>query len=729
MTLSIWRYSHYLLALIAGVFIFIASVTGIILVFEPLSKKANDYFIEEAKHLSLADAIKTIRSQHDDIVSLSVDEDDFVLANLTTDEGESGEFYINPVNGEILGKPEPKAKLFEFATNLHRSLFLKSTGRFIVGLVSFLLLLIAISGFVLVSKRQGGIKKWFSKVVYEKSSSFYHVVLSRLTIIPIVIITLTGVLLSLDRFSVLPKEQLSHEDVSTEPLLVQKQFEDFEVFKEMGLLDISSLEFPFSPFEDDFFILKTPDKEVYINQIHGGIISRADVSAMTQVVDWSLFLHTGQGSSTWAIVLGLSSVILLILMLTGYKMAYDRIKNSKRFTNVYTAQEAEYILLVGSETGSTYTFAYRFAKAMLEANQAIYVDNLDAYSPFSKTKHIIVFTATYGEGESPSNSESFLEKLMSVQPASELKYSVLGFGSLLYPEYCQYAIDVNQALQKHTGFSEYLPLHKINNQSEEAFKTWVAKWNENQSYTINIQPKQKKIKGLRAIKVKEISELNRDDTYLMRLKPKGKLKYRSGDLLAFYPKEDLVERQYSVARIDNEIVLSIKRHELGVCSNYLFSQQPTSILKARLKKNPDFHIPAQAKEVLMISNGTGIAPFLGMINEHSNITKHLFWGGRTEGSYTLYASYIEKALKSGNLNTFELALSREANKERYVQDLLIEHEDLVLNVLSNNGIVMICGSIAMQNQVLECLGELTYAKLQQPLSDFQQNDQLKMDCY
>jgi len=729
MTLSIWRYSHYLLALIAGLFIFIASLTGLILAVEPISKKADHYFVEEAKGLSLAQAIQAIQAKHNDIVSISVDEDDFVLASLTTAEGENGAFYINPVNAEILGKPEPKAKLFEFATNLHRSLFLKSTGRFIVGLVSFLLLLIAISGFVLVSKRQGGIKKWFSKVVYEKASSYYHVVLSRLAFIPIVIITVTGVLLSLDRFSVLPEENTAHKEVSLEQTLPQKNFNDFEIFKQTALLDISSLEFPFSPFEDDYFILKTPTEELYIHQIHGGIISQAKVSSITQLVDWSLFLHTGQGSSMWAIVLGLSSLVLLILMFTGYKMAYDRIKNTKNFTNAFTAQEAEHILLVGSETGSTYAFAHRFANAMLQAKQSIYVDALDAYSTYPKAKHILVFTATYGEGESPSNSEGFLEKLRSVQPVSKLKYSVVGFGSLLYPDYCQFAIDVDKALEKHSGFSTHLPLFKINNQSEEAFITWVRQWNESQSYTVKLQPKQKKIKGLKPVKVTKVSGLNADDTYLMSIKPQKNLKFNSGDLLAFYPKEDLVERQYSVAKVGDVILLSIKKHEQGVCSNYLFNQQPGTILKAKLKRNPDFNLPAQAKEVLMISNGTGIAPFLGMINEHPNIKKHLFWGGRTTASYRLYEKCISRALKNGNLNTFEMALSRGENGCKYVQELIFEHEDFILDLLSNDGVIMICGAIAMQNRVLDLLEELCQNRLSRPLSHFENNDQLKMDCY
>jgi sulfite reductase (NADPH) flavoprotein alpha-component len=305
----------------------------------------------------------------------------------------------------------------------------------------------------------------------------------------------------------------------------------------------------------------------------------------------------------------------------------------------------------------------------------------------------------------------------------------VGFGSLLYPDYCKFAIDVDKALEKHSDFSAHLPLFKINNQSEEAFKNWVKQWNESRSYDIKLKPEVKKIKGLKPVKVTNVSELNADDTYLMSVKPQKNFKFNSGDLLAFYPEEDLVERQYSVAKVGDEILLSIKRHEQGVCSNYLFNQQPGSILKAKLKRNPDFHLPAQAKEVLMISNGTGIAPFLGMVNERPNIKKHLFWGGRTTASYRLYEKYISRALKHGNLDTFEMALSRGENDGRYVQELIFKYEDFVLHLLANDGVIMICGAIAMQNRVLDLLEELCQKRLSKPLSHFENNEQLKMDCY
>ena len=66
-------------------------------------------------------------------ITTTLDENDFVTASVITKEGKSATFYVNPFTGEKLGEPEKKHPVFQFATSLHRSLFLKSTGRFIVG--------------------------------------------------------------------------------------------------------------------------------------------------------------------------------------------------------------------------------------------------------------------------------------------------------------------------------------------------------------------------------------------------------------------------------------------------------------------------------------------------------------------------------------------------------------------------------------------------------------------
>lgn len=729
MIISIWRYSHYLQAVIAGLFIFLASVTGLILAFEPITDASKDYYISASKDYSLGQTLTTLKKTHDEVFSINVDENGFVLANLTSRDGRSGDFYVNPITGEILGQPEPKAQIFEFATNLHRSLFLKTTGRIIVGVVSCFFLLIAISGFVLVTKRQGGIKKWFSKVVYENASNYFHVVLSRLTFVPIIIICVTGVLLSLDRFSILPKGKTEHRTPQNQDYKNNIPIDKFVIFKRYSILDISNLEFPFSPFEEDFFILKTPTEEFYIHQFDGSVISKADVSSISWIIDWSLILHTGQGSILWSVILGFSSIVIMVLMFTGYKMAYDRITKTSTLKNVYGPEEAKHILLVGSETGSTFRFAHRFSEAMIKANQSIYVDAMDNMSWYKSAKYLIIFTATYGEGDAPSNAKHFIKALNRFNSVQGIRYSVVGFGSLAYPNYCQYAIEVNKQLKHHPNFEEYLPLFKINNQSEGAFVDWINLWNARQNYDLKLKPGSQKIKGLQNYRVIAMTELNIDDTFLIKLKPLKRIKFKSGDLLSFYPEEDRVERQYSVAKVGEDILLSIKKHEFGVCSNWLYHQKPGRIVKAKLKHNSDFHLPHSAKEVLMISNGTGIAPFLGMLYEQPMVKKHLFWGGRTKASKLLYEYYLNLAIENQKLTTFKTALSREEDNGRYVQDLVSEHEVLFVNTIKHDGIIMICGSIAMQNLVLQKIEDIILPSIGQTLLELKINGQLKMDCY
>ncbi len=732
MTISIWRYSHLILALSSAIFVFVASVTGAILAFEPISNQLYDYQVQDAQKLSVAETLVALEQEYDEVVSIEVDENGFVKASVVTKSGKAKTFYVDPFTGKKLGDLIQKAPLFEFATNLHRSLFLKSTGRFIIGFVSLLLCLIAITGMQLIAKRQGGIKRWFSKVINENFEQYYHVVLGRYALLPILIITVTGVFLSLERFSVLPDADLQHEVLVMDPIEKSISIDQFEVFKTTTLNEVERLEFPFSDDEEDYFILKLVDRELWIHQYTGSIISKAEVPILSMLLRWSIVLHTGHGTMVWALVLLLSCIGILFFMYSGFAMTLNRRKSSKKLKNVYTEDEAEYILLYGSETGSTYSFAKQFYEALIEKKQKVYMDDLNNYTLYQNAKQLIVFTATYGEGESPTNAKRFEVHLKNVKQDHDINYAVLGFGSLMYPDYCKYAIDVEALLSKAHNFTSILPLFKINNQSAEAFKDWVNQWRDATQIDVKVKLPRPKVnfKSLKPFDVINTTAVNIDNTFVIRLQPKRKVKFTSGDLLAIYPEADGIERLYSIAKIKNDIVLSVKKHDLGVCSKYLSTLKPNDMIKAKIKRNPNFHFPRHAKEVIMISNGTGIAPFLGMINDNThNVKTHLFWGGRAQESLVLYSKIIDIAFESKKLSSFHIAYSQEQEDKVYVQDLISEHATLVAEVLSNDGVIMICGAIAMQNRVLEIVERITLSVLNEPLSTFENNEQIKMDCY
>jgi sulfite reductase (NADPH) flavoprotein alpha-component len=732
MTISIWRYSHLALAISSALFILIASITGIILAFEPISEKLNPYNVVSIDDVSISETLYILQQKYDDIITLEIDENNFVSANIVFENGKSETFFINPKTGEKIGEILEKKPIFEFATNLHRSLFLKSTGRFIIGFVSFLLFLIALTGIILIAKRQGGFSKFFSKIIKENFNQYYHVIIGRYALIPIIIITITGVYLSLERFSLLPKEKSIHQDIEHLKTVKKLNSIDFDVFKATKLSEIEKIEFPFSTDEEDHYFIKLADKEIVVNQFTGQIISKKKQSLVAFGSYYSLLLHTGKGSILWSIVLLLACFAILFFVFSGFSMTLKRRKKTTLIKNKFNKDEAEYIILVGSETGSTFKYATAFYNALLTVDKSVYVSELNQYTTYKNAQNIIIFTATYGEGEAPVNANRFINLIQKIHQNKTIKFSVIGFGSTAYKDYCKYAILVQAYLQLHKKFAPILPVFKINNQSFVDFENWLKEWSSFNKVALKIEkenlPFSKKTKQEFTIINK--SEINIDETFLVQLKSNKRIAFESGDILSITPKNEFRSRLYSIAKIDDTILLSVKKHEFGLCSNFLNSLNKTDKIVANIQKNKEFHFPKKAKAVVLIANGTGIAPFLGMINEKKSKTKvYLFWGGSTKKSLEIYQNYINTSLENKRLDSFNAAFSQEQKEKIYVQDLLLNKSEFLANILKNGNIIMICGSISMQKGVTKVLEEISKNHFQTSLKKFEGNNQILTDCY
>lgn len=732
MTISIWRYSHLTLAISSALFIIIAALTGIILAIEPISNKLKTYDVVAVNEISVAETLQVLQKNYDEIITVEIDENNFVTANVILENGNSDTFYINPKTGEKIGEIEEKKPIFEFATNLHRSLFLKSTGRFIIGFVSFLLLLISITGIILIAKRQGGFLRFFTKIVKEDFNQYYHIIIGRFMLIPIVIITITGVYLSLEKFSLLPKDTSSHQINDEEKEIVEKNIADFEFFKATKLSEIQKIEFPFSIDEEDYFFVKYADKEIAVQQFTGQIISKKNNSLATLGSYYSLIFHTGKGSYLWSIVLLLACFAILFFVFSGFSMTLKRNENYIKINNKYTKDEAEFIILFGSETGSTINFATLFYKALLKANKTVFLADLNSYTSYKKAKSIVVFTATYGKGEAPANAHKFLQKFKKIKQNNVLQFSVIGFGSKAYPDYCKYAILVQASLQLHQEFLPVLPIFKIHNQSFSEFITWANEWSSFYKLNLNLTEENlsKSDKSKQKFLVVNKTKINADDTFLIELKPSKKVNFKSGDLLAFAPKKESRKRLYSIAKINDSILLSVKKHEFGVCSTFLNDAKKGGKIEANIQKNTRFHFPENAKEVVLIANGTGIAPFLGMINDcNSKMKIHLFWGGRTKKSLEIYQDYIDTAINNNPFLTFYVTFSQEQEEKIYVQDLLLYHSKVIANVLKNGDSILLCGSLNMQKGVFKELEKIAENGLNTPFIKFLDTNQIKTDCY
>ena len=730
MSLLVWRYSHFLLALISSLFLLIASITGGILAFEPITVSVQPYNVASLDEVSLNQAVLSLNKKYAEIIKIEVTEDDFVIASVITNEGEVNKIYIDPKTGENIGLVKKQKRFFSFITNLHRSLFLKTIGRVFVGIVSLLLCFIAVTGVFLLAKRQGGFKKWFKRVQDSDFNQRYHVILGRWLVLPIIIIAVTGVFLSIEKLSLLPKDYLDYSWNSKQSELVKnKSLSGF--FETISLKEVRSLTFPFSKSKEDFYELSLNDRVLNIDQFSGRVIEESYYPFVKLAARWNLILHTGRGSILWSVILFTASSSMLFFMFSGFSMAFKRILKSKKIKKVLGENECEYIILVGSETGNTYSFAKILYEGLIKAGKNVFISSLNEYTLYKKAKHLIVLTATYGEGEAPSNARSFEKKFKTSIPLNNINFSVVGFGSLMYPNYCKFAVDIDQMLASNPKFKSIMPLYKINEESKSAFEAWIKKWSANKQINLSLEIAKPLIKKLKTTTFKVVGKkaMNLDNTFLLKLDSLKNIEFNSGDLLNIIPKEDNFIRQYSIAKHEKNILLSIKKHDHGICSKFLSGLKIGDSLGATFKTNSNFHFPKKAHSIILISNGTGIAPFLGMINENkSQIPLYLFWGGRTKESLKLYKKYIDGAISKKYLSYFQEALSQEDKKE-YVQDVLIKNINQVCETIKNNGVIMICGSLSMQHDVLDVLEQISTKNLNQPLSDFENNGQLLLDCY
>ncbi|WP_192823129.1 PepSY domain-containing protein [Rufibacter sp. LB8] len=731
MTISIWRYSHLALAVSSFLFLALAAITGTILALEPVAEKLQPYKVDGTEQRTLAQTLPLLKEKHPGISNLLVNVHGFVQVKGSNEEGENIEVYVNPSTGAILGTPEKQSEFFQWTTNLHRSLFFKETGRFIIGLTSFLLLLITVSGTMLILQRQRGFKCFFTRIVKDSFAQYYHVVLGRLSLIPIFIIALSGTYLSLARFELIPAEktsmQVDYDAIKTQPA---KSYSDFPIFQETSLSEVLEVEFPFSEDPEDYFTLKLKDREVAVNQITGDILSEAKYPTAQLLTTLSLDWHTGRTSIVWALILAVACGNILFFIYSGFAITLKRRGN--RVKNNYTAEESHFVILVGSENGSTFRFAQAIHQQLLKQRKKSFITELNQYQVFPAAQHLLVLTATYGLGDAPTNAQKFGALLQKFPQAKPVQFSVLGFGSHAYPDFCQYAFEVHQALTQQEWATPAVDIHTVNDRSPEEFKLWAEAWSQQSGIQLTVLPEllQPHTKRLETLTVTSNTGTPQSEgTFLLRLKPTRKLKITSGDLLAIYPANDHRERLYSLGVVDQELQISVRLHPNGIGSELLHRLKTGDTLQARIVQNPHFHFPEKAPQVVMIANGTGIGPFLGMLHQNRQKTPiHLYCGFRNSASFALYQPFLQQYQASQHLTTLQVALSREAEKH-YVNDVLQRDAEKLSQTLVTGGIIMICGSLAMQKDVLALLETICQAQSGESISHYQAHGQILTDCY
>ncbi|MEU6236306.1 molybdopterin-dependent oxidoreductase [Kitasatospora sp. NPDC047058] len=174
---------------------------------------------------------------------------------------------------------------------------------------------------------------------------------------------------------------------------------------------------------------------------------------------------------------------------------------------------------------------------------------------------------------------------------------------------------------------------------------------------------------------------------------------------------DEVRLTVSVVRYPNDS----GRTRNGVCSTYLADHADDGPVPVFVQRSPHFRPPADpAAPMIMVGPGTGIAPFIGFLEErraagHTG-PNWLFFGEQREATDFYYREELAAFRASGHLDRLDLAFSRDQRNKVYVQDRMREHGPRLWDWLRNGAHFYVCGDASrMAKDVDRALREIARA--------------------
>jgi sulfite reductase (NADPH) flavoprotein alpha-component len=199
-------------------------------------------------------------------------------------------------------------------------------------------------------------------------------------------------------------------------------------------------------------------------------------------------------------------------------------------------------------------------------------------------------------------------------------------------------------------------------------------------------------------------------------------KLKVADLAALLPK--IAYRQYTIASTLQKNPLSVDLilkeictgkkggHPRGAASTYLcHTLLPGQPVQFRHVACTHFHLPENTQSpIIMIANGTGIAPFRAFLQELGQKGRKdqawLVFGEKTEKGHFYWKHEWDAWLQKGILTHLDTAFSRDQQEKRYVQHVLEEKQERLMQWISNGGHIYVCGSKKMGKKVSETMDML-----------------------
>ena len=739
-----WKAIHRWLGLTTGTLAVVLGITGSILAFDPV-QQAWQAPAAPGK-LSVATLVERVTRTIPGAEEIRhLPSGAIVVFGFVGDQAQA--HYVDPFDGRVLGAWQPSA-LPRWVKNLHRSLLLGDAGRWGAAGIALAMGLSCLSALVLLLRRMGGWRRLAGRVRGSLAQRI-HVVTGRVVLAVLLLTSLTALTMSASTLGLVTLDAGAEPDVvSVVPVAAGQTAvqalpgAQLPLLQSLAVRDLRKLNFPDAADPEDGWKVATSQGEVWIDRYSGQTLASQDLTFAQGLYDWALVLHTGEGAWPWAMVLALVGASVLLFWWSGVVIWWQARRQAPHITGNSPWAQADVLVFVASEGGSTWGFAQTLQDALAHNGHRVHTSALEDFQTTAATKQVFVLAATYGDGQAPAHASHALEHIANLS-ASAVAVTVLGFGDRQYPAFCAFAKSLEKTLRAK-GWPALLPLESIHQQSGQQFARWgqTLALALGEPLVLGHVPRMPPTTALTLVARRDYPAGSGEPAAILRfswpeqgvmtrLRGQGLAGFSAGDLVGIVPPGSAVPRFYSLASgaKDGFLEICVRRMSGGLCSTHLLGLQPGEPIAAFIRANPGFALPRNRRPLLLIAAGVGVAPMAGFIRGNDRHTPmHLYFGGRDPAQDFYFGPEIERWLDEGRVAKVQTAFSRVPEGGGYVQDALRRNADSVRDLMAQGALVRVCGSRAMAKGVAEAL-DAVLAPLQLSVAQLKAKERYAEDVF
>ncbi|WP_193353133.1 PepSY domain-containing protein [Alicycliphilus denitrificans] len=710
-----WKSVHRWLGLTLGTLAMVLGLSGALLAIDPLQQAWQAP--AAAPGLPVATLVQRVQAGMP-----GVEEIRRLPSGAIAAFGFSGEqaqaLYVDPADGRLLGPYQPSS-MPRWVKNLHRALLLGDAGRWAAAGAALAMAVLSVSGLVLLLRRMGGWRQLAGRVRGTLAQRL-HVLAGRVVLAVLCLSSVTALLMSASTLGLVapgagPEPEVASTAVSAAPLPAGK----LPLLQDLRTGDLRRLNLPDATDPTDTWQVTTVQGQGWMDRYSGQTLAWQEATAAQRIDDWARVLHTGESAWPWAVVLGLSGLSVLLFWATGVLIWWQERQGAVRIADNCTLPQADVLVFVASEGGSTWGFAQALHGALVRAGHRVHSTGLEHFQTTPATRQVFILAATYGEGQPPAHARHALQRI-AAQAAGAVPVTVLGFGDRQYPSFCAFAQAIEQTLRAR-GWPALLPLECIHQQSSQQFARWGGALAQalGEPLAIDYRPRLPPTTALTLVSRRDYPGQDGRPTAILRfswprlpwherLRGHGLARFAAGDLVGIVAPGSAVPRYYSLASgsADGFLEICVRQWPGGLCSSHLLGLKPGDGTQAFIRSNPGFALQDRPRSALLIGAGTGVAPLAGFIRSNDGRTAmHLYFGARDPARDYYFEPEIQRWRDEQRLASVQTAFSRVPGGG-YVQDVLRRDRERLRALLAGGAIVRVCGSRPMAQAVAQVLDDI-----------------------